>query len=385
MRLPRLDRLTWAVGLGTTLGLAGQSASSFIFFALNHGGGLSVEAATQALTAEGVAMGLTMFAVSPIIHRLPLRPLLWAAILAALAAQAGSGVAHGLPAIVAARVLSGIAFGLVYSIASASGAASPTPERVYAAAGTIQLVLGTALNPVLGRGQAMGQAGVFGAVAIFVALLATGMVFAPPPRRLAAMTHADDAPRPRVAAVLAVLAMMVVFAVGTNGVYIYYVPVAHAVGLSDARLGDGLALVSLVGSLGGVAANRLGLRAGRALPLVGGLVGLGLTSMWLLDIAAPWQFWAAFTLWIALYIFVNAYLFGLAVAADASGRLASATGAALILANAGGTWAVGWVAARTGAASWGWVALGSCVAAALLGVYAGWLTRGRPSEIGPPS
>ena len=382
MRLPRFDRLTWAVGLGTTLGLAGQSASSFIFFALNHGGGLSVEQATQALTAEGAAMGLTMFGVSPIIHRLPLRPLLWGAILLVLGAQAGSGLAHGLVGIVAARLLSGVAFGLIYSIASASGAASATPERVYAAAGTIQLLLGTALNPVLGRGQSAGQAGVFVAVGLFVALLAAGMLFAPPPRRLEAVTHAADAPLPRLVAVIAVLAMMIVFAVGTNGVYIYYVPVAHAVGLSDARLGDGLAFVSLVGSLGGVAANWLGLRWGRALPLVGGLVGVGLASMWLLDIAAAWQFWAAFTLWIALYIFVNAYLFGLAVAADASGRLASATGAALILANAGGTWAVGWVAARTGAASWGWVALGACGAAALLGVYAGWLTRGATARPG---
>ena len=385
MRWPRFDRLTWAVGLGTTLGLAGQSASSFIFFALNHGGKLPVEAATEALTAEGVAMGLTMFAVSPIIHRLALRPMLWGAIALALAAQAGSGLAHGFAAVVAARLLSGVAFGLIYAIASASGAASPAPERVYAAAGTIQLVLGTALNPVLGRGQSAGQAGVFVAVSLFVALLAAGLAFAPPPRRLAAATRAADAPRPRVAAVVAVLLMMIVFAVGTNGVYIYYVPVAHAVGLDDARLGDGLALVSLVGSLGGVAANRLGLRAGRALPLVGGLLGVGLASVWLLSVTLPWQFWAAFTLWIALYIFVNAYLFGLAVAADASGRLASATGAALILANAGGTWAVGWVAARTGAASWGWVALAACGAAAAFGVYAGWLTRAAPVSRAVPA
>lgn len=374
MKAPRLDGLTWSVGLGTTLGLAGQSGSSFIFFALTNGAHLPVDLATEALTAEGVAMGLMMFALSPVINRLPLRPLLWAAILLTLGAQCFSAMVHNFVPMLAARTLSGLGFGIIYSIASASGAAAPVPERVYAAAGTIQLVFGTALNPVLGRGQALGQAGVFFGLSIFSALLAAGLLVAPPPRRLSvtgATTHSTvlASGRQRLAPG-AVLLMMVIFAVGTNGVYIYYVPVAHGVGLSDARLGDGLAIVSLLGSLGGVAANRLGLRLGRSFPLATSLLALGGVSIWLLDVGTASQFWIAFTLWIMVYIFANSYLFGLAAAADPSGRLASATAAALTLANAGGTWAVGWVAARTGAASWGFVALTLCTLAATLGVGA---------------
>ncbi len=369
-------RLIWSVGLGTTLGMAAQSASSFLFYALKTAAGLTVEQATQALTAEGVAMGLVMLIVSPSIHRLPLRPLLALAILAALGAQVASAQVDGYGPILAVRALSGIGFGLIYAVASASGAASPTPERVYAAAGTIQLVCGAALNPLMGWGQSLGRAGAFGAVALFGAVLAAGLLFAPPPARLASIVRAAGT-RPQLAAVVAVLLAMVLFAGGANGVYIYYVPVADGVGLSGEALGYGLSGVSLVGALGGVAANRLGLSRGRIAPLGGGLLMMGAVSWWVLIVRSPAEFWVAFTLWIMIYIFVNAYLFGLAVAADPSGRLAAATGAALILANAGGTWGVGWVAARTGEASWGAVALALCAAAAVLTVLADGLIRWR--------
>ena len=374
IRLPRVDRLTWSVGLGTTFGLAGQSGSSFIFYALNHAG-LSVEAATTALTIEGIAMGIVMLVAAPAIHRLPLRPLLAFAVLLTLLAQVGSAYARGFDVIIAMRLVSGVGLGLVYAIASASAAAAITPERVYAVAGTIQLVAGTALNPILGRGQAMGVKGVFFAIGLYGAMLAVGMIFAPPPGTLRAAIPHTAWVRPSTRAIATVLLMMVLFAVGTSGVYIYYVPVAARVGLSEARLGDGLALVSLVGALGGVAASWLGMKAGRLLPLTLGLVAMGAVSIWLLRIDAAWQFWVAFTLWIAVYIFVNAYLFGVAVAVDPSGRLAAALGGILLLANAAGTWAVGQVSARLGPEAWGWVTLATCALAAMAGAAANQFAR----------
>ena len=369
MRLPRIDRLTWSVGLGTTFGMAGQSGSSFIFYALNHAG-LSVEAATTALTVEGIAMGVVMLAAAPAMHRLALRPALAFAVVLALLAQIASAYAHGFDLIIAARLVSGIGFGLIYAIASASAAAAVTPERVYAAAGTIQLVAGTALNPVLGRGQALGLKGVFFAIAFYGVLLAIGLLFAPPPRSLKAAIPQAVTARPSLAAIAIVLLMMILFAVGTNGVYIYYVPVAAKVGLSEAGLGDGLALVSLVGALGGVAASWLGMKAGRLAPLTISLLAMGGVSIWLLRIDAAWQFWLVFTLWIAVYIFVNAYLFGVAVAVDPGGRLAAALGGILLLANAGGTWAVGQVSTRLGPEAWGWVTLVLCALAAVAGAVA---------------
>ena len=366
MKLPHVDKLTWTVGLGTTFGMAGQSGSSFIFYALNHAG-LSVEAATTALTVEGIVMGVVMLVAAPAIHRLALRPALAFAVMLALLAQVASAYAQGFDLIIAARLASGIGFGLIYAIASASAAAAATPERVFAAAGTIQLVAGTALNPVLGRGQAMGMKGVFLAIAIYGAMLAVGLLFAPPPRSLKVAIPQAVASRPSVGAIATVLLMMILFAVGTNGVYIYYVPVAAKVGLSEARLGDGLALVSLVGALGGVAASWLGMKAGRLLPLTASLLAMGAASIWLLRIDAAWQFWLVFTLWIAVYIFANAYLFGVAVAVDPGGRLAAALGGILLLANAAGTWAVGQVSARLGPEAWGWVTLACCALAAVAG------------------
>ena len=70
--------------------------------------------------------------------------------------------------------MSGAAFGLVYSLASAIGAGAEVPQRTYGAAGTIALLLGVLINPMLGYGmQTYSVAGVFSGIVILAVVLAS--------------------------------------------------------------------------------------------------------------------------------------------------------------------------------------------------------------------
>lgn len=362
-----IDRTTWIVGIGTTLALGTASAAPWIVGGLVDTGGLTIAEATSVVTIEQLAMGLVMIAIAPVLTRLPLRNATSAALIVVFAAQLLSAMVSGLVPIAATRALSGIALGVVYSAVSAVGATSAAPERTYAAAGSISLVFGVLLNPALGFGtEAGGYGGMFLALAAFCLILVVPLLVLPFPAL--GSDAADVIPAPiRKHAALGVLLAMALFAIATNGVFVFVERIATGVGLSGIVLGTGLSVTSLLGALGGVIANRMGTRFGTVCPLVGALCAMGAASWAMMVVPSAAAFWIVLSLWLAIYWIVYAYLFGLAVAIDVTGRLAAATGSTLVLSGAAGSLFAGQVAARLSARDYGPMALALCVAAAATG------------------
>ena len=402
---PWLDRVTWIVGITTTIGMASQSAVSWIVDALIKSAGMSVQDASLMAMVELVVMGATMLLLAPVIHRLPHKALVLAGVAGALAAQGLSSAVHGVLPMGAFRAMSGIAFGAIYAVAAVSGAAAESPERAYATGASINMVLGMGLNPPLGFGSEHGgYVGVFGALAAYCLLLALPLVFIRFPQsrkprtaalqgqpqqalELAAHGASPQAPASRPPGTpsprhrmrpVGVLLVMGLFALATNGVFVFFVSIAGGVGLSGTELGTELILVSGGAALGialaGPAGQWIGRRfrgldgAWRGTPIFLSMIAMGAGCAALVDSPSAVMFLALFTLWCIIYWIAYTFILGLAVAVDSHGRLAAAAGAVLVLLNGLGSAVGGYFEAHFGGHRFGLVALLACSVGGIVGL-----------------
>src|SRR5271155_160572 len=116
----------------------------------------------------------------------------------------------------------------------------------------------------------------------------------------------------------------------------------------------------IVGILGGVAASRIGLKLGRALPTLGSFLMLGMLSWQLMHSPNEAAFLATYPCWVILHWFCYSYVMGLSVLVDPLGRLATVVSATYILTSAAGAGIAGLFTRYGGLSSFGWGALGIC-------------------------
>ena len=369
------DRETWAVGIGVTLGLVSSGVGPWIVGGLVTTRHFDIEQASLMVTIEQMTMGVVMLVMAGSIHRLPRRPLLIVGVGLALLSQAASYTVEALPAMALSRALSGVGFAVIYALSTAQGAATRDPDRTFAAAQGGTQVAAMALNPLLGLGADLpSHKGVFIVIGAFSLLLAVPYLWLALKHRAVQPLHAPAATFSpislRSGRVLGVLAVMTVYSIATGGAWNFMERIASGVGLGGAHLGTGLVISSIIGISGSVLANRLGVTFGRIAPLCGGLVALGLITFWFMTPASAWQFWMAVSLWAFLFTFTTPYVFGLAAAADPSGRVVAATGTAFIIVSAMGVYVGAFIVARCGLMVFGSVALAmlaltACIAAAV--------------------
>ena len=363
------DRISWIVGLGTTLALSSQSIPFWIVSALKAVG-YDDQQASLMVTAELFAMGLTMIIISPVVHRLPFKPMVLCAVIVALASQVISMIADDGIVMTATRACSGVSFGLLFSMATAAGSSAQQPEKTYAAAGGLLLIIGTLLNPLIGSLFATyGRMGVFVGLCIYCLINAVPLLLIPAGpllhTKLESTEIVETSAVPLTGA-LGTFSLMFLMAVSMNGVFTFLGQIAERAGLQSAALGAGLALVSLLSALGGVLANRLGTRFGRSAPLIAGFLVLGLDLYALTVTSSPIAFWIFATVAVGCYWFIWPYIFGLAVMIDAKGRVASATGSAKIIAGGLGSAIAGYVVLHHGIVAYGQTAFATCILATVL-------------------
>jgi len=298
--------------------------------------------------------------------------------LLAIAAQIASIYVTELGALALVRAVSGAAFGLVYSLASAIGAGAEAPQRTYGAAGTIALLLGVLINPMLGYGmQTYGAAGVFGGIVILAVVLAVPLFlisfksFQTSPTAVGAVVAEQVKPKDRLdlLSVAGVVLTMALMSAAVSGLYVFLERIARSVGLEGTALGAGMSVVSLIGASGGVIAIYVSRRVGNVLPLVIGLPLVGVIILSITAAKAQPQFWGAFSALTLMFWFLYPFIFGLAARVDPKGRVASATGSGKILLASGGTALAGFLGANYGIQSYGYAAIGICLLSAAIAAW----------------
>lgn len=367
------DRRTWAVGLGTGIGYSNLSSSSWIVGAILKEGRLGPEQASFVVTAEMLAMGATMLLLAPMTPRIPRKIGLLVAVICLIGAQLVSSAQHDFLGLAVTRAFSGLAFGLVYNIAIGIGAEALNPQRVFAGAATIALVVGTAFNPLLGWGSSIaGYAGVVFGLSGYCALLAVPLlclplVTAPGPARTTDGASSQVSNQSLIA--LMVLGIMALLTTSYHGTLLFSVPIAESVGLKGAGLGSGLALVSLLSASGGAVAAWIGTRFGKFPPIAIGLVAMAAVLAIYPVPTGAWMFWVNITAAVGLFWFLSPYIFGLAVDADRSGRLASGLGSIKIFCTAIGAGGAGIITDRWGVVWVGYVSAVICLGSILLAYF----------------
>ncbi len=361
------SRGAWIVALATTLGSADWGAMQWIVGALIDGGHFSSARAGLLGTIELTAMGLTLVAIAPVIGRAPLRTISIVGLVIAVAAQGVSMLLAEFAALAAARAVSGVAFGLLFSVAGRAGAAFPQPARAFAAAGVVSLLFGASKELLLGYAkQHFGYPGVFGALIVYYSVSAVPLVVLLAKDAQPTAPKALSLDRIGLGTALPILTVMALFALATGGIFAFIQQVATRVGLDGSRLAQGLAVITILGTVGAVLAERVGARGTRPATAAAGLVAVGVSCLLVMLSPTRTAYWAAMLFWVIAYWFCYPLLFGMAATLDRQGRLATALAAVMILASAAGTGISGALTSYFGPESFGVVALGASLAAAML-------------------
>jgi predicted MFS family arabinose efflux permease len=372
------DRRTWVVGFGITLGNTAQSGIPWIVGSLVESAHLDIQQASLMVTVEVLTMGCVMLGASAFVHRLPKKAVLILATLLAIAAQIASIYVTQLGALAVVRALSGVGFGLVYSLASAIGAGAESPQRTYSAAGTIVLLLGVLINPMLGYGmQTFGAPGVFGGIIVLAVVLAVPLflisfkAFQTSPVTAAGIVteQAKPADRLDMLAAAGVVLTMALMSAAVSGLYVFLERIASSVGLRGTALGAGMSVVSLIGASGGVIAIFVSKRVGNVLPLLIGLPLMGVIMLGLTMVKAQIPFWMLFSALTVMFWFLYPFIFGLGAQVDPKGRVASATGSGKILLASAGTALAGFLGANYGIQSYGYATIGICLLSAMAAAW----------------
>ena len=360
LSLAALLRLSCAYAIATN----GTILMPLIVGALMRRFGVGEDAATGigALEIAGIAISCAVF--PRWIARAP-RRLAWLATLGTLAAQAASAWMPSLAAVGGARLVTGLFEGVLFVVVAASLANRPAGERAW---GVIILVSGVIDCALLVAAYAMPEDVV--ARWVFVVIAAAFALFALP----SALAGADaGAPSQASARAGAATHWRVLLPVWTVMMLVYSVlsaqwALADVVGrqlhLPPERIGPLLALVSLLGTVGALAASHRRSHELRR-PIVRAAAALmGGAALWFF-LARGWgDFFVTQLLVSFAYYAVTPFLTSRISALDADGSLLSRSIVITFVAAALGTAVAGTALTQLGALGCG-LALGACALLAI--------------------
>jgi predicted MFS family arabinose efflux permease len=180
--------------------------------------------------------------------------------------------------------------------------------------------------------------------------------------RQAALSLPAGATPARLGWPICALAGLGMFALGAGGLQAFVERLSAAIGIAPQELGHALAFGAGMSILAPLLVMALGTRLGRALPIALGGAVLCLISWMLTHAAQPTLFLANAALLGPLGLLLSPYLFGVLALLDASGRLAGAGPAFLMLGVALGPALAGIAISRWGLGS---IGVGGAVSFAL--------------------
>lgn len=339
------------------------------------------------LYALGVAVGAPL--LTALTGRVPRKPLLLGLMALFTLGNLVAWQAPGYLALMAARVLTGLAHGVFFSIGSTIATGLVSKDKAASAIAlmfsglTVALVSGVPLGTFIG--QTLGWQATFLAVSMLGVLAFIGSLLLvpkdipqPPPASLAAQLAVLKQPR-----LLLVYAMTALGYGGSFIAFTYLAPILEQVsGFAPSRVGLVMLVYGVSVAAGNIWGGRLADRKGpvRALQIIFALLALVLLA---LSFTAPSPAWVLVTVlaWGAV-AFGNVAGLQLYVVRqaerDAPQAVNVASGlniAAFNVGIAGGAWAGGWVVAELGLLATPWIGALVVLAALVLTTWSGALDR----------
>lgn len=339
------------------------------------------------LYALGVAVGAPLLTV--LTGRVPRKPLLLGLMALFTLGNLVAWQAPGYQALMAARVLTGLAHGVFFSIGSTIATGLVSKDKAASAIAlmfsglTVALVSGVPLGTFIG--QTLGWQATFLVVSMLGVLAFIGSLLLvpkdipqPPPASLAAQLAVLKRPR-----LLLVYAMTALGYGGSFIAFTYLAPILEQVsGFAPSRVGLVMLVYGVSVAAGNIWGGRLADRKGpvRALQIIFALLALVLLA---LSFTAPSPAWVLVTVlaWGAV-AFGNVAGLQLYVVRqaerDAPQAVNVASGlniAAFNVGIAGGAWAGGWVVAELGLLATPWIGALVVLAALALTTWSGALDR----------
>ena len=327
-----------------------------------------------ALEIAGIAVSCAIF--PRWIARVP-RRLAWIATLGALLAQAASAWAPGLAAVGVARGATGLFEGALFVVVAASLSNRARAERAW---GVIILVSGLLDCALLVAAYALPEA--FVTRWVFVVVAACFALIAWPSAAAGA-----DAVQPAIASgpprrthrwnvLVPIWAVMILVYSVLSAQWALADVVGHQIGLAPERIGPLLALVSLLGTIGALAASHRRSHEWRLPILWAAQLLMGGAALWFFLVHGWADFFTAQLLVSFAYYAVTPFLTSRISGLDADGSLLSRSIVITFVAAAAGTALAGTALTQLGGLGCG-LALGAC---AVLAMPFTWKAFGRDAR-----
>jgi hypothetical protein len=376
-----LPRSAWLilVGIGAASAAAhiGNNFTTYLVGGLIDRFGFKSGAMGAFSTCETMAYAAAMFLVAPRAGLFSARMLGIASSVLVVGAQALSADMHALPLLLAARLATGLGFGLMNSAVNLAAGQTEHPARAISTGLAFQTLLFAAMNigvPMVGASH--GVSGMFLALAAVSGVLGLGAL-ALPGKRIVTIDHRPVVPAPLDARALRILAAMALFAVGTMAIWPFMERAGHAIGIPATQFGEFQSAATLAAALGNMVLVAVAARLPRQLPLALALIACGAACAGLTTVPSAPLFAASLILYNVSWFVTYPLLLGLAYATDPSGRLAVMTTGTWMLSQSLGSLAAGYIAqAFAGYTVIGPIGAGACVlAVAIIAPLAGRIDR----------
>jgi len=371
LSLAALLRLACAYAVATN----GTILMPLIVGALMRRFGAGEDAVTgfAALEIAGIAISCALF--PRWIARAP-RRLAWIAMLGTLLAQAAGAWMPGLAAVGGARLVTGLFEGVLFVVVAASLSNRPAAERAW---GVIILVSGVIDCALLVGAYAMPPE--FASRWLFVVFAAAFALIAWPSAAAGADAAQSDPaiaaararPRIRWGVLVPIWAVMILVYSVLSAQWALADVVGHQIGLPPARIGPLLALVSLLGTIGALAASHRRSHELRLPILWAAQLLMAGAAWWFFVVHGAADFFAAQLFVSFSYYAVTPFLTSRISGLDPDGSLLSRSIVVTFVAAFIGTALAGTTLTRLGGAGCG-LALGAC---ALLAMPFTWKAFGR--------
>ena len=325
--------------------------------------GLSDSRAGQVVSIELLAIAVTAFVISPWIAKFHVKKVCYTAGAIAIAGHFLSASTGSIEVLFFARLVSGIAEGLILAFANAALASTKKPDRSYALLNTWNVgsgVLLLTIMPILE--QKYGAIAVFGLIGMACLLMMP--LFKHLPVKIEVVQQIKIS-GDRITASIVMLLSLLVWGTAAAMTWAFYIAIGGHTTLETTTVGLIAAVAALGGLVGGALAVYVSGNYRRDMPFYIALLVHTVIALALTNVFHNWVFILTAPAVIACVYFILPLYLGMAAEHDPNGRLPAAMAAAFLLTGGTGPLVGGYLVEYGGVQLIGWAISIGCVFAAV--------------------